>query len=94
MILCYLSLVLRLNTDPIPLEGDACGGFVKTEADVRFRMNFQSLQPYRPPLNYSWARSALESFSDFAASREPREVRFAINDDRTTLAKLKADWLT
>ena len=89
VILCYLSS----NTDPILLEAAACGPFIKIEADVRFRMNFQSLHPHRPPLNYSWARSALESFSDFADSREPREVKFTIDDGRMTLAKLKADWL-
>ena len=66
---------------------------MKRQADVRLRMEFKYLSPHRAPLNYSWARSALETFSEFTASREPREVRFQIVGGPRALARLKADYI-
>ena len=66
---------------------------MKRKADVRLRMEFKYLSPHRAPLNYSWARSALETFNEFTASRESREVRFQIVGGQRALAKLKADWV-
>ena len=93
VILCYVSKALHFNTDPRPLEAAICGGFVKRKADVRLRMDFQSLSPHRAPLNYSWATSALLTYDQFTAWREPREVRFQILDGPRALAKLKVNWI-
>ena len=58
--------------------------------DVRLRMGFRSRQTQ---LSCLWAKSALETFNDVTASREPREVWFDILDGPVHLAKLNVKYI-
>lgn len=77
----------------MPLGTTFCHGFVIRKADVRLRLDFQYLSRYRCPLTYSWAIMALETFSEFTISHEPREARLQILDGQRTVARLRVDWI-
>ena len=93
LLIRYLSLVLRFNTDHMLLETAYPSTFDITQAGVRFRMRFRGLEHQSPRLKYLWARSALETFKKFQSSREAWELNFQILKYGTALAELSVFWI-